>query len=73
MSVPGVASPCVSICRMDEANGLCEGCYRTIDEIAVWTLLDDAEKRAVISMLPRRRIEWRRDRQPRAPGSDSGP
>ena len=73
MSVPGVASPCISICRMDEANGLCEGCYRTIDEIAVWTLLDDAEKRAVIAMLPRRRVEWRRDRQPRVPGSDGGP
>ena len=37
--VPGaraddVASPCVNVCRMDELSGLCEGCLRTIDEIA---------------------------------------
>jgi uncharacterized protein len=69
--MPGaaVASPCVSVCRMDEANGLCEGCHRTIDEIAVWSLLDDAEKRAVIAQLPRRRLEWRRSR-PAAPDTE---
>ena len=40
-------SPCVSVCRMDAASGLCEGCLRTIDEIAAWGLLDDESKRAV--------------------------
>ena len=65
MTSTGVASPCISICRMDEASGLCEGCHRTIDEIAVWSLLDDAEKLAVIALLPRRRVERRRERLPR--------
>ena len=51
----GVASPCVSVCRMDVASGLCEGCLRTIDEIAHWGLFDDDEKRAVIAALPARR------------------
>jgi len=51
----GVASPCVSVCRMDGTSGLCEGCLRTIDEIAHWGLFDDDEKRAVLAALPARR------------------
>jgi uncharacterized protein len=48
-------SPCVNVCRMNEANGLCEGCLRTLDEIATWSLLDDAEKRAIWRELSQRR------------------
>lgn len=51
----GVPSPCVNICRMDAASGLCEGCQRTIDEIAAWSALDDDARRAVW-----RRVEARR-------------
>jgi uncharacterized protein len=51
----GVASPCISVCKMDAASGLCEGCLRTIDEIAHWGLFDDDEKRAVIAALADRR------------------
>ena len=40
-------SPCTSVCRMDAASGLCEGCLRTIDEIAAWGMLDDQGRRAV--------------------------
>jgi predicted Fe-S protein YdhL (DUF1289 family) len=50
-----VASPCVSICRMSDATGLCEGCLRTIDEIALWSVLDDAARRAVWDAIARRR------------------
>lgn len=50
-----VPSPCVNVCRMNEATGVCEGCWRTLDEIAVWSLLDETEKRAVWSDLARRR------------------
>ena len=32
-----VPSPCISVCRMDAASGLCEGCLRTLDEIAAWS------------------------------------
>ncbi|NQW93048.1 MAG: DUF1289 domain-containing protein [Polaromonas sp.] len=31
-----ITSPCISICRMNAATNLCEGCYRTRDEIAAW-------------------------------------
>ena len=51
----GVASPCISVCRMNATSGLCEGCFRTIDEIAHWSLYDDDEKRALIAVLPVRR------------------
>jgi uncharacterized protein len=40
-------SPCVSICRVDEASGFCVGCLRTIDEIAHWSRSDDAGKRRI--------------------------
>ena len=56
MTMPAaVPSPCVDICRMDAASGLCEGCLRTLDEIACWSLLDDAEKQAVCDELALRR------------------
>ncbi|MGH6624897.1 MAG: thioesterase, FlK family [Burkholderiaceae bacterium] len=49
-----VASPCVSICRMDPRTALCEGCLRTIDEIAQWSSLSDDSKRAILAQLPAR-------------------
>jgi predicted Fe-S protein YdhL (DUF1289 family) len=49
-----VPSPCISVCRMDADSGLCEGCFRTLDEIAAWGLASDAEKRAVWDQLLRR-------------------
>ena len=59
VSVAAVPSPCVSICRIDAATGWCEGCFRTIDEIACWGLLDEAEKLGVWSELKRRRAAGR--------------
>jgi predicted Fe-S protein YdhL (DUF1289 family) len=52
-----VASPCISVCRMDEATGLCSGCQRTLDEIAAWSALDDDARRAVWIAITRRRDE----------------
>jgi predicted Fe-S protein YdhL (DUF1289 family) len=53
----GVASPCVSVCVMDPVCGRCTGCCRTLDEIAAWSVLDDAAKRAVWAALPARRVK----------------
>ena len=49
-----VPSPCISICKMDAASGWCEGCLRSIEEIARWSQMDDEEKRAVWAQLPQR-------------------
>ena len=50
-----VESPCINVCRMDPATGLCVGCLRTIDEIAGWAKASDAERRAVLVRLGQRR------------------
>lgn len=50
----GVPSPCISVCRMDAATGWCEGCFRTLDEIAAWGLASDAEKQRVWRALVER-------------------
>ena len=47
-------SPCISICRMDMQTGWCEGCFRTLDEIAAWSTMDDAGKRTIWSELRQR-------------------
>jgi len=38
-----VLSPCIGVCEM-QADGLCAGCLRTLDEIACWSTLGDAER-----------------------------
>lgn len=52
-----VPSPCTGTCRLDPAGAICLGCRRTLAEIAAWRDLDDAQKRAVLAQLPRRRRE----------------
>ena len=49
-----VPSPCISVCRMDAATGICEGCYRTLDEIARWGSASEEEKLAIWAELLRR-------------------
>jgi predicted Fe-S protein YdhL (DUF1289 family) len=43
----GLPSPCMSVCRMDEASGWCQGCLRTIDEICAWGKADEVFKRHI--------------------------
>jgi predicted Fe-S protein YdhL (DUF1289 family) len=52
-----VPSPCINVCRMVPATGLCEGCMRTIDEIVAWGKADDAYKRAVWAEIRRREAQ----------------
>lgn len=49
-----VPSPCINICQMDPATGLCQGCMRTIDEIVKWGSAPDEYKRAVWAEIRRR-------------------
>ena len=64
-----VPSPCSNVCQMDEASGWCQGCLRTLDEIACWSLLDEAEKAAVWQTLAQRRVTW--TQRQAAPGVSS--
>jgi predicted Fe-S protein YdhL (DUF1289 family) len=40
---------------MNASSGLCDGCFRTIDEIAAWSSMSAAEKRQVIERANARR------------------
>ncbi|AJE16363.1 DUF1289 domain-containing protein [Pseudomonas sp. S5(2021)] len=42
-----VASPCVSICALDEQD-ICIGCQRTALEITRWGQMSDDERREVL-------------------------
>jgi uncharacterized protein len=48
-------SPCTGICRIDQSTGWCQGCWRTLDEIADWPLLSVREKDALLFTLEDRR------------------
>ena len=50
-----VPSPCTSVCRMSASTGLCEGCYRTIDEIVQWASADDHVKQTILTCIEQRR------------------
>ncbi len=50
-----IASPCIDACKMDEASGLCQGCWRTLAEIGAWGSADDDERRMILAAIARRR------------------
>ncbi len=52
-----VLSPCIGVCAMNETTGLCEGCFRTIDEIREWWDMAPEQRNAVISKLEQRQNE----------------
>ncbi len=51
---PPVQSPCVRNCCLDD-NDVCFGCFRTIEEIKEWTLVDDDGRRLILQNAARRR------------------
>jgi hypothetical protein len=54
-------TPCVKMCMLDMDTELCAGCGRTLDEIAGWANLADAERSKVMADLPRRMEKLKRD------------
>lgn len=59
-----VASPCTGVCVIGD-DGWCEGCARTIEEIADWSSATFAERRAILAALPGRRAVLVESRQKR--------
>ena len=51
-----VPSPCISVCRVDADSGWCEGCLRTLDEIAAWSQLGNDSKRGVWRIIEQRAV-----------------
>ena len=52
---PPLETPCIDVCEMDGASGLCLGCGRTIDEIARWAGMSPEERRTIMAVLPARK------------------
>lgn len=47
-------SPCTSVCTMHASTKLCNGCFRTIEEITAWSRMDDEDKRIVWARIAQR-------------------
>jgi uncharacterized protein len=50
-----IESPCINVCHMSPRLGVCTGCCRTLDEIARWSDMGQAERARVMAALPGRR------------------
>jgi prolyl-tRNA editing enzyme YbaK/EbsC (Cys-tRNA(Pro) deacylase)/predicted Fe-S protein YdhL (DUF1289 family) len=49
-----VPSPCISVCQINAATGCCEGCFRTLDEIAGWSVATPEAKRSLWRAIAQR-------------------
>ena len=49
-----ITSPCISVCRMHAAAGLCEGCFRTTGEITAWGSASNDAKLATWARIEER-------------------
>ena len=49
-----ILTPCIGVCTMGE-DGLCQGCFRTLAEIASWGTLAEVERQRIMDeVLPER-------------------
>ena len=66
-SDPGdeVPSPCIQICAVDP-DGVCIGCFRTLDEIACWSTASNREKELILHQTA-----IRKSRETDSQGNDS--
>jgi predicted Fe-S protein YdhL (DUF1289 family) len=62
-----IASPCLQVCVVDGRSRHCVGCYRTLPEIARWSRLTDAERAAIMRVLPARGERLRAEALTRSP------
>lgn len=55
MSRKGViATPCVRVCVVEPASGLCIGCGRSLREIGAWASYSAEARAAIMAVLPAR-------------------
>jgi hypothetical protein len=49
-----ISSPCIGVCAINDTNGFCHGCYRTIDEIKTWWDMGQVEQKDLLLTLAKR-------------------
>lgn len=59
-----IESPCVKVCVLHPDAGICLGCYRTRDEIAMWSRMSPEARREIMDGLE--------DRKSHLPGRRGG-
>ena len=49
-------SPCVGVCSIDLKSKLCLGCLRSIDEIAIWSQIDNKKALEIMKEVKNRSL-----------------
>lgn len=49
-----ISSPCIKACMLDPVSKHCEGCGRSLAEIARWGSMSEAERLAIMARLRER-------------------
>ena len=57
MAEKEIQSPCIGVCSMDDSTQLCQGCYRTMDEIEAWWDFDNLQKQTIINLASQREAQ----------------
>tara|TARA_R110000868_G_scaffold12142_5_gene58894 strand:- start:694 stop:918 length:225 start_codon:yes stop_codon:yes gene_type:complete len=70
MNPAPIKTPCVKVCFVDPAAGLCVGCFRTMEELGRWTKYSDAERNVILAALPGRETDYA-NQHPGAKGAAS--
>ena len=52
-----VETPCINVCTLDPARGLCIGCGRTLSEIARWGTMTADERARIMATLRDRLVK----------------
>ncbi len=48
-------SPCINICELKN-DDICSGCYRSLDEIALWSGYSDQDKLRILENTEQRKM-----------------
>jgi len=57
MSIEDIVSPCIGVCAINDSNGFCQGCYRTVEEIREWWNMTDQDREKVMGTLDQRLLD----------------
>ena len=47
-----IVSPCLNVCKIE--NNICIGCFRTLDEISVWSKLSSLKRNEIMEIAKKR-------------------
>ena len=64
MDERGPSSPCLNVCSLDE-QGICRGCFRSLDEIAGWMRMTPKDQWATVERADARRLAADKERKTR--------